>query len=99
MAWPDRKYLEKEYARFLAGKGPSMVDFYVTAIPSIRVNGTGNLDAAFHRCNICGEHPEVMGGRAIELGKYREQKFCEYCVTTMYRKMMEVEPYEFPEEQ
>lgn len=85
MSWPNRTHLEKQYKEFLDNGGPKFVKNQIQVLSSVGKHiTTGEPWPAFHRCMICGQHPEVMGDKCIKVGPQHNLPFCQYCVTQMY---------------
>lgn len=88
MAWPNKEYHEKLRKEFDAGGGPEFVRGHFKVLPSVdKREDNGEPWPAFHRCMICGQHPEVMGENCIKVGRHHETPYCEYCVTEMYNAL------------
>lgn len=85
MGYPNREKIMAERKLFDEGGGLEFVREQILVLPSIgKHKETGEPWPAFHRCMICGQHPEPMGDNCLRVGPYHELPFCEFCVTEMY---------------
>lgn len=88
MSYPSQKHFDKEREDFFKNGGPEFVRRQILALDSItKHKETGQPWPAFHRCSICGQHPEPMGKRCLKIGEYHNIPLCEYCVTEMYKAL------------
>jgi hypothetical protein len=88
MSWPDYEILKKQREAFDANGGPDRVSRQIEGLDAITKHPqTREPWPAFHRCHVCGEHPEVMGTRCLKVGRYGEHHFCEYCVSKMFESL------------
>jgi hypothetical protein len=88
MSYPNREAFARQRQEFLDNGGPAFVQRQILGLDSIsRHRETGEPWPAFHRCYICGSHPEAMGDRCVKIGDYLNIPLCEYCVTKIYEAL------------